>query len=258
MLVKEILPAAAAAVVGANFTLKLVELPAFTFTGVANPLIVKAADPLMLAWEIVRVPLPGLETVTVCVLLLPTVTFPNAAPTGFSVICGAGATTSAVMGMLNEVFAALLVKLTDPEAVPVLLGVNVMVMPSCAPPAKVVGVLNPLRVNKGLEVEPAEIVMVEVPGLVSWTVWCAAVPMVTLPNAMDVALLLSWPASLAVLAPLPNRAHPETKLVSTNMAASAIQPPPILILIDCPRMSLAPSATSASPSRRALICPRIT
>ena len=168
MLVKEMLPEALPAVVGANFTVKVVELPAFTLTGVANPLIVKAADPLMLACEIVKVALPGFEIVTVCVLLAPVLMFPKAALAGFSEICGAGAAiTSAVIGMLSEEFVASLVKLSEPEAEPIVVGVKVTVRPSCAPPAKVAGTVSPLRANRELLVEAAEIVIVEVPGLES-------------------------------------------------------------------------------------------
>ena len=166
LLVKEMLPEALPAVVGANFTVKVVELLAFTLTGVVSPLIVKAADPLMLACEIVKVALPEFEIVTVCVLLLPVLMFPKATLAGFSEICGAGAAiTFAVIGMLNDEFVALLVKLREPEAEPMLVGVKATVMPSCAPPAKVAGTVSPLMVKRELLVEAAEIVIEEVPGL---------------------------------------------------------------------------------------------
>ena len=168
LLVKEMLPEALPAVVGANFAVKVVELPAFTLTGVASPLIVKAADPLMLACEIVKVALPVFDIVTVCVLLLPVLTFPKAALAGFNAICGAcAATTSAVIGMVKGEFVASLVKLSEPEAEPIVVGVKVTVMPSCAPPAKVVGTMRPLSVNSELLVEAAEIVIEEVPELES-------------------------------------------------------------------------------------------
>lgn len=168
LLVNEMFPEAAPAVVGANFTLNSIELFALTLTGVVSRPIVKAADPLMLACVIVKVALPGFEIVTACVLLVPVLTFPKAALAGFSEICGAGAAiAAAVIGMLSEEFEALLVKLREPEAEPMLVGVKVTVMPSCAPPAKVAGTVNPLSVNRELLVEAAEIVIEEVPGLES-------------------------------------------------------------------------------------------
>jgi hypothetical protein len=146
LLVIDMLPEALPVAVGANFTLKVVELPAFTLTGTVIPLMVKA-DPLRLACEIVRVALPGLEIVTVCVLLLPVLTLPKATVVGFSVICG--------------------------------------------------------------------------PSL----------------ELLD---------SLAGV-PIPSKAHPETKLVSTKVAASASQRRPIPLLWSCPGMSPIPSHIPHTP-----------
>ncbi len=240
MLVNVMVPVAASAVVGANFTLKDIELFAFTLKGAASPLVVKSGDPLKVASDIDKAEPPELEIVIVCVLLLPTLTFPKAADTGFKAICGAAATTSAVTGMLNEEFDALLVKLMEPEADPMLVGVKATVMVSCVPPAKVAGVVSPLSVNNGLEVEPAEIVIVEGPWFVSVTVWCAVVPIGTLPNTMEARLLASWlaaPVSFAVFELPPNRAHPETKLASAKVAARAIQLRLDFVVFCCPRMS---------------------
>ncbi len=168
LLVNEMFPETAPAVVGANFTLNTMELFALTLTGVVSRPIEKADDPLMLACEIVNVALPGFEIVTVCVLLVPVLTFPKAALAGFSEICGAGAAIAfAVIGMLRGEFVASLVKLSAPEAEPIVVGVKVTVMPSCAPPAKVAGTVIPLSVNSELLVEAAEIVIEEVPGLES-------------------------------------------------------------------------------------------
>jgi hypothetical protein len=258
LLVKLMVPVAASAVVGANFTLKAVELFGFKITGVVSPLVVKSGDPLKVASEIDKVAPPELEIVMVCVLLLPTLMFPKAAAVGFNVICGVGATTSAVIGMLIEEFVALLVKLRDAEAEPMLVGVKVTVTLSCAPPARAAGRLIPLTAKAEFVAEAAEILMLAVPGLVSVKLWCDVVPMVTLPNTMDAALLFNWPAtgvSVVAFEPLPSRAHPETKLLSAKMAASAIQPRPILLVIACPRIFLAPSGTSASPCLRAPPCP---
>jgi len=163
LLVNVMAPVAASATVGANFTLKDSEPFAFKLAGVASPLVVKSGDPLRVASEIVNAEPPELVIVMVCVLLLPTLTFPKTADAGFKLSCGAGAVTFAVTGMLNVEFEALLVKLTDPEADPMFVGVKVTVMANFAPPAKVVGIVNPLSANKELEVEPAEIVILEVP-----------------------------------------------------------------------------------------------
>jgi len=68
--------------------------------------------------------------------------------------------------------------------------------------------------------------------------------MATLPNASEVALVVNWPAapvSLESLVPSPNRAHPERRLVSARVAANAIQPLPVLLVLGSPRMSIIPS-----------------
>jgi hypothetical protein len=68
--------------------------------------------------------------------------------------------------------------------------------------------------------------------------------MATLPNASEVALLVNWPTALVSLeffGPDPNRAHPETRLVSARVAAKAIQPLPVLHVFGTPRMSVIPS-----------------
>jgi len=77
------LPEALPAVVGANFTLRVVEAPAATLTGVVNPLSLKPA-PVIPTCDIVSVAVPGFDTVTGIVALLPTFTLPKAASVGFN------------------------------------------------------------------------------------------------------------------------------------------------------------------------------
>jgi hypothetical protein len=81
--------------------------------------------------------------------------------------------------------------------------------------------------------------------------------MATLPNASEVALLVNWPTALVSLEFFPNKAHPETRLVSARVAAKAIQPLPVLLVLGTPRMSVIPSgnpprALSANTSRSLL------
>jgi hypothetical protein len=77
LLTTETLPETLPVTVGANCTLRLPDCPAGSASGKVCPVIVKPA-PLTAACETVRLALPELVSVTVCVLLVPTSTSPKA------------------------------------------------------------------------------------------------------------------------------------------------------------------------------------
>lgn len=224
LLVKLMLPVSLAAVVGANFTVKVVEPFEFTLTGVVRPLIVNPV-PLMLAAEIVNVALPVLEMVTVCVLVLPVLTFPKATGEGLIEICGAGAAvTVADMGRDRVESDALLVIERVPDADPTAEGLNVTFIIAEAPAATVVGYAKPEIVKPVPVTLPAEMVIVVEPALVRLMLWVAVVPIATLPNVMlDISLFSPFVALSLALLSNPSRAHPDTKLVSNRVANKSTQ-----------------------------------
>ena len=81
LLSNETLPEVLPITVGANCTLRLPDCPAGSVSGKVTPLMVKP-DPLAPACETVRLALPELVSVTVCVLLAPTSTSPKATLVG--------------------------------------------------------------------------------------------------------------------------------------------------------------------------------
>lgn len=77
LLISERLPDALPVTVGANCTLRLLDCPAESVSGRVCPVVVKPA-PLTAAWETVKLPVPVLLKVTICVLAVPTSTSPKA------------------------------------------------------------------------------------------------------------------------------------------------------------------------------------
>ena len=76
LLTSETLPVVVPVTVGVNCTLRLLDCPAESVRGKVCPVIVKPA-PLTAAWETVKLPVPALLKVTVCVLPVPTSTSPK-------------------------------------------------------------------------------------------------------------------------------------------------------------------------------------
>lgn len=76
LLTSETLPVVLPVTVGANSTLRLLDCPAESVRGKVCPVILKSA-PLTAAWETVKLPVPALLKVTVCVLAVPTSTSPK-------------------------------------------------------------------------------------------------------------------------------------------------------------------------------------
>ena len=74
------------ALAGVKATLKVMLWPAATVAGSVNPVTLKPF-PVTLAWESVKSALPEFVTVIVCVLVLPTTTFPKATVDGTTESC---------------------------------------------------------------------------------------------------------------------------------------------------------------------------
>lgn len=81
MLVTETLPVTAPLLIGLNTTAKLVVLAASNVKGRDKPSILNPG-PLTVADTIVTEIFPALESVTVCVAVVPEETFPNASAEG--------------------------------------------------------------------------------------------------------------------------------------------------------------------------------
>ncbi len=87
MLTIETEPVALPAVVGAKAALNVVLPPAAIVAGTVRPVMVKPA-PDTVAWEIVTLALPALDSLIVCELLVPVTTLPKLALEGVGASCG--------------------------------------------------------------------------------------------------------------------------------------------------------------------------
>ena len=86
LLTRETLPVVLPVTVGANCTFRLLDCPAESVSGKVCPVVVKLA-PLTGAWETVKLLVPELLKVTVCVLAVPTSTSPKATLLGLMLSC---------------------------------------------------------------------------------------------------------------------------------------------------------------------------
>lgn len=87
MSVKAMLPVALPAEVGAKFAVSVAVDPGLMLAGSVRPLMLKPA-PETVAAEMVSTAFPEFVSVTFCVALLPTFTFPKLTLVGLMVSCG--------------------------------------------------------------------------------------------------------------------------------------------------------------------------
>jgi hypothetical protein len=118
LLTSDTLPVTLPAAAGANCTVKVLDCPADRLRGKVSPLRPKPV-PVIVACEMVRLALPELLSVTVCVLLLPTSTLPKARLVGLTVKAGCTPLPESVM------VAGELVALLTTETLPVTLPATV-------------------------------------------------------------------------------------------------------------------------------------
>ena len=120
-------PVTAPAVVGAKLTVTVAVLPAATVNGEERPESPKPV-PDSAALLIVRLPVPGFEIVTVCVLVTPVVTLPKFTEAGVTEICGVCAAVPVPeRATLTDGVAELFTRVSVPAKVPVVVGAKVTV-----------------------------------------------------------------------------------------------------------------------------------
>jgi hypothetical protein len=168
-------PLAAPADVGAKMTLNIAVWPAFKVSGVLSPLRLKP-DPLTPVWEIVTLEPPELFRVTDWLLLLPTMTFAKLTLEGFAPT-RPGVIAVPMSGMFKFGLVALLTMAIFPVDVPAEVGAKVTLKVVLWPAVKVVGSVNPLRLNPLPVAVACEIVTVD--------------PLELLRAALSVCLLLT-------------------------------------------------------------------
>jgi len=183
LLVKVTVPLTAVVPVAAKLTLKVLFAPAAILNGVVRPLMLKPV-PLMVAFEIVSVAVPGFEMVTVFELVVPSVTVPKATGEGLSEI--SGAIPAPDRGRVFGEVLALLVNEMLPEALPAVVGANFTLRVVEAPAATLTGVVNPLSLKPAPVIPTCDIVSVAVPGFDTVTGIVALLPTFTLPKAASV------------------------------------------------------------------------
>jgi hypothetical protein len=144
LLTIEMLPFAAPAVVGENFTPNEAVCPAANVSGVESPVVLNAA-PETFAEEIVTLAVPAFESVTFTVLLLPSSWLPKLTDPGFAVRLPSvplPVTGIVIFGLLAVLTTAML-----PDAVPALVGANCAVKLADCPAAIVSGEVKPVTLK---------------------------------------------------------------------------------------------------------------
>jgi len=127
LLTSERLPVALLAAVGVKLTVNAADLPGATVSGRVSPLKPKPL-PETVACETFRLALPGLLSVIVCVLVVPTVTLPKLALVGTTEICcDEAATPVALRAMVVSELGALLTKVRLPVALLAAVGAKLTV-----------------------------------------------------------------------------------------------------------------------------------
>ncbi len=175
---------------GVKTVLNVAVFPAATVSGALNPELLKPV-PVTAACEIIRLALPPFETVTVCELLLPTTTFPNAALDGATAICACVPVplNAIAMGAPGALLANEMLPLVPPADDGVKLAEN----PTLWPALNVVGVDSPAMAKPVPETLAEEIVMPAVPEFVRVMDCEPWLPTATFPKLTLVGLAASCP-----------------------------------------------------------------
>jgi hypothetical protein len=165
LLVMVMAPVALPVVAGAKVAVKGEDWPAANVSGRVSPLRLKPV-PVAEAAVTVTLAVPVFVRVTVCGLLLPTVTLPKFTLAGETESCSV--TPAPLSATVVGVLEALLVIATLPVALPLEVGANDVVKAVVCPAARVSGTLRPLRLNPApltvawVIVTPAKPVLVRV------------------------------------------------------------------------------------------------
>jgi hypothetical protein len=190
LLAIEMLPVALPAALGANTALNVAVLPAAIVSGAVIPVVLKPA-PVTVTEEIVTVALPPFVRLTVCELLVPVVTLPNAAVVGVAASCGC--VPVPLNGIVSGEFGALLTIEMLPLAAPADVGANCALNVVLSPAPNVNGVLNPLTLRPVPDAVAWEIVTLADPEFVNVIDWVPLLPTATDPKFTLAGLAPSWP-----------------------------------------------------------------
>jgi hypothetical protein len=147
LLTKVRLPVALLAAVGAKLTVNGLDCPGTRVSGRVSPLKAKPL-PETVACDTLRLALPGLLSVTVCVFLIPNATLPKLTVDGTTEICCEEAVTPlALRAIVIGELEALLTRVRLPVALLAVVGANVTANVADLPDATVSGRESPLIVN---------------------------------------------------------------------------------------------------------------
>ncbi len=185
MSVKVMLPESAPAAVGANCALKERLCPPVRVVGKESPLIPKPV-PATVARLIVRLEFPVFVSLTLCVPLCPTSTFPNVNVVGAIVkpVCVAVPVKETATGELEASLTIARLPVTAPADV----GANWICIVLLWPTAIVPEGFPPITLNPAPVIVAWEMVTVPNPVLVTVKLWVAVLPTATLLKLRLVAL----------------------------------------------------------------------
>jgi hypothetical protein len=143
LLITETDPLPAPDAVGVKTTLNVAVEPAAIVCGTLIPVVLKPV-PEVVIFETLTVELPVLVSVTVCVLLLPTLTFPKLKLVALAESWSVVAAPVPLIAMVLGEFGALLTNETLPVTAPALAGENATLKLELCPGVKVRGRVRPL------------------------------------------------------------------------------------------------------------------
>lgn len=181
LLTIETLPVAAPATVGAKVALNEALAPALIVIGSEAPLTLYPG-PDGFNCVTVSVAFPGLDSETVCEVLLPTAAFPKLRLAGFTVSWGCDATPTPVRLTISGEFGELLTIEMLPLALPAVAGANFAVKDAVCPAPRVTGVASPLVLKPVPDTLACEIEILAEPELVNVTADEPLAPTITLPK----------------------------------------------------------------------------
>jgi hypothetical protein len=203
VLVTVILPATLPAAAGLYAAVRVALVPGAKLAGSVIPEIVTfATDGVRL--EIVTCEVPIFCKRIVCVVSLPTTTFPKLTDEG--VAASVEDVAVALIPITTSESLALLVMDTLPVKVAAEVGLYVTVKVVDFPPSKVIGAVIPEMLTPVPENATFEIATAALPVFANLIVCVASVPTATLPKAIELGVAVSAAAVAVVVVPVPLRA----------------------------------------------------
>ncbi len=164
---------------GTKATLKLVVSPAPRVSGMLSPVIVRLC-PETVACEMVKLAVPRLISVIVCVLVVPTTALPKLTLAG--VTESRGCTPVPLRAVVLGELGASLTSERLPDTLPVVVGANCTLRVLDCPGGRVIGKVSPLMVKPTPVALPCTMVKLAEPELVKVRFCRPVLPMSTLPK----------------------------------------------------------------------------